>query len=62
MSGGTRITDDDVSLDELLMVLKYAFVVEGNIDAIPMDRSKQLLHLVAATEEGIVKISLKKRD
>jgi hypothetical protein len=56
------MTDDNVSLDELMAVLNYAFHVEGGKHPIPLDGAKELLHLVAATEEGVLRITLKKRD
>jgi hypothetical protein len=55
------MTDDNVSLDELMAVLDYAFHVEGGKHPIPLDGAKELLHLVAATEEGVLRITLKKR-
>lgn len=54
---GTAIT-----LDDLLRLLEFGFVIEGNMDAIPMDKSQELLYLVAATKQGIVNITLRKRD
>jgi len=53
-----------ITLTELLDALEQHFEVKGReqLTKLPLDLTRGVIHLVAATEEGVLNITLKRRD
>jgi hypothetical protein len=56
------VSGTDITLGELLESLGQYFMIVGGDVPVPLDRSKELLTLVAVTEQGLLNIHLKKYE